>query len=46
LGALILTIAFKVCEDCAVDKERQRNINKDGKGESQVPGEKVYLDIN
>jgi hypothetical protein len=37
---------FKVCEDCTVDKERQRNINKDWKGGSQVPGERVYLDIS
>jgi hypothetical protein len=27
-------------------KARQRNINKDGKGESQVPGERVSLDIS
>jgi hypothetical protein len=37
---------FKVCEDCAVDKPRQRNINKDWKGRIQVTGERVYLDIS
>jgi hypothetical protein len=37
---------FKVCEDCALAKVRQRNINKDWKGGSQVPGEIVYLDIS
>jgi hypothetical protein len=37
---------FKVCEDCAVAKARQRNINEDWKGGSQVPGERVYLDIS
>jgi hypothetical protein len=37
---------FKVCEDCAVAKARQKNLNKDWKGESQVPGERVYLDIS
>jgi hypothetical protein len=36
---------FEVCEDCAVAKARQRNINKDWKGGSQVPGKRVYLDI-
>jgi hypothetical protein len=33
---------FKVCEDCALAKVRQRNVNKEWKGESQVSGEKVY----
>jgi hypothetical protein len=37
---------FKVCENCALAKARQRNINKDWKGGSQVPGERVYLDIS
>jgi hypothetical protein len=37
---------FKVCEDCAVAKARQRNVNKDWKGGSQVPGERVNLDIS
>jgi hypothetical protein len=37
---------FKVCEDCAVAKARQRNFNKDWKGGIQVPGERVYLDIS
>jgi hypothetical protein len=32
---------FKVCEDCAVAKARQRNVNQDWKGGSQVPGERV-----
>jgi hypothetical protein len=36
---------FKVCEDCAVAKERQKNLNKDWKGGSQVSRERVYLDI-
>jgi hypothetical protein len=37
---------FKVCEDCALAKTSQRNVNKDWKGGSQVPGERVYLDIS
>jgi hypothetical protein len=37
---------LKVCEDCAVAKARQKNINKDWKEGSQSPGERVYLDIS
>jgi hypothetical protein len=37
---------FKVCEDYALAQGRQRNINKVWKGGSQVPGERVYLDIS
>jgi hypothetical protein len=37
---------FKVCEDCKLAKARQRHINKDWKGGSLVPGERVYLDIS
>jgi hypothetical protein len=36
---------FKVCEDCAVAKARQRNVNKDWKGGIQVLGERLYLVI-
>jgi hypothetical protein len=35
---------FKVCEEYAVAKARQRSVNKGQKGGSQVPGERVYLD--
>jgi hypothetical protein len=37
---------FKVCEDCAVAKTRQKNLKKYWNGGSQVSGERVYLDIN
>jgi hypothetical protein len=37
---------FKVCEDCALAKARQRNVNKDRKGGSHELGERVYLDIS
>jgi hypothetical protein len=37
---------FEVCEDYAVAKARQRSVNKGQKGGSQVPGERVYLDIS
>jgi hypothetical protein len=36
---------FKVLEDCAVAKARQRNVNQDWKGGSHVSVERVYLDI-
>jgi hypothetical protein len=37
---------IKVCQDCAVAKARQKNVNKDWNGGSQVPGERVYPDIS
>jgi hypothetical protein len=37
---------FEVCSDCAIAKARQKNLSKDWKGGSQVPGEQVYLDIS
>ena len=37
---------LKICEDCAVAKARQKNINQDWKEGSQAPGERVYLDIS
>jgi hypothetical protein len=37
---------FKVCEDCAVAKARQRNVNQDWKGRSKVLGERVYPGIS
>jgi hypothetical protein len=37
---------FKVFEDCAVAKARQKNLKKDWKGGSQVSVERVYLDIS
>jgi hypothetical protein len=37
---------FEVCSDCAIAKARQKNVSKDWKGGSQVPEERVYLDIS
>jgi len=37
---------FQTCEECAIAKGRQKNINKEWKGGSQVPGERLYLDIS
>jgi hypothetical protein len=36
----------EVCEDCAIAKARQKNVNKEWKGGSQVPGERLYMDIS
>jgi hypothetical protein len=37
---------FEACEVCAIAKARQQNLNKDWKGGSEVPGERLYLDIS
>jgi hypothetical protein len=37
---------FEVCEDRAAAKASQKSVNHDCKGGSQVPGERVYLDIS
>jgi hypothetical protein len=37
---------FKVRKDCSFAKARHKNLNKDWKGGSQVPGERFYLDIS
>ena len=37
---------FEVCKDCAVAKARQKNVNKVWKVGSQIPGERLYLDIS
>jgi hypothetical protein len=35
-----------ICEDCAVAKARQKNVNKEWKGSSKIPGERIYLEIS
>jgi hypothetical protein len=37
---------LKVCEDCTVEKARQKHVNQDWKEGSQALGERVYLDIS
>jgi Reverse transcriptase (RNA-dependent DNA polymerase) len=37
---------FKTCEECAVAKARQKNVNKSWSGSSNVPGERLYIDIS
>ena len=36
----------EVFQDCVIAKARQKNVNKEWKGGSQVPGERIYLDIS
>ena len=37
---------FEVCQECAIAKARQKNTNKEWKGGSQNPGERLYIDIS
>ena len=37
---------FKTCEECAVAKARQKNVNKSWLGSSNIPGERLYIDIS
>jgi GAG-pre-integrase domain len=37
---------IEVCQVCALAKARQKNFNKEWKGGSQVPGERIYFDIS
>jgi len=37
---------IEVCQDCALAKARQKILNKEWKGGSQVPGERIYLNIS
>jgi hypothetical protein len=37
---------FQTCEECAIPKSRQNNINKKWKGGNQFPGKRLYLDIS
>ena len=41
-----LTGKSAICEDCALAKARQKNVNKEWKGSSKLPGERIYLDIS
>jgi hypothetical protein len=41
-----LSGTFETCEVCAIAKARQKNLNKDWKGGSEVPGERLYFDIS
>ena len=43
---LKLSGQFQVCEDCAIAKARQKNINKVWTGSSNKPGERVYIDLS
>jgi hypothetical protein len=36
---------FEICEDCAIAKSRQMNVNKVCSGSSKILGERLYVDI-
>jgi hypothetical protein len=37
---------FDTCEACSIGKARQKSINKQWKGDSSVPGKRLYIDIS
>jgi hypothetical protein len=37
---------FDICEACSIGNAKQKNINKQWKGGSSVPGERLYVDIS
>jgi hypothetical protein len=37
---------FDTCEQCAIAKARQKNVNKSWLGSSNLPGERLYVDIS
>jgi hypothetical protein len=37
---------FETCEECAVAKARQKNVNKNWLNSSDVPGERLYINIS
>jgi transposase InsO family protein len=37
---------FEACEQCAIAKAQQKNVNKKWLGSSNVPGECLYIDIS
>jgi hypothetical protein len=37
---------FDTCEQCAIAKARQKNVNKNWLGSSNLPGERLYVDIS
>ena len=46
IHGLKLTGKLTICENCALAKARQKNVNKEWKGSSKIPGERIYLDIS
>jgi hypothetical protein len=37
---------FETCKECAVAKARQKNVNKNWLNSSDVPDERLYIDIS
>jgi hypothetical protein len=46
IHGLKLTGKLTICKNCALAKARQKNVNKEWKGSSKIPGERIYLDIS
>jgi hypothetical protein len=40
------TGSFDTCEQCAIAKARQKSVNKNWLGSSDLPGERLYVDIS
>jgi hypothetical protein len=38
--------SFDTCEQCAIAKAQQKNVNKNWLGSSNLPGERLYIDIS
>jgi hypothetical protein len=38
--------SFGTCEQCAIAKAQQKNVNKNWLGSSNLPGERLYVDIS
>jgi hypothetical protein len=36
---------FDICEQCAIAKAQRKNVNKNWLGSSNLPGERLYVDI-
>jgi len=41
-----VTGKFDTCEACSIGKARQKNVNKEWKGGSTTPGERLFVDIS
>jgi hypothetical protein len=40
-----LTGKLTICKNCTLANPRQKNVDKEWKGSSKIPGERIYLDI-
>ena len=37
---------FTPCEDCRIGKAKQSNMNKEVNSKSEIPGERIFIDIS